>query len=252
MNAGKESGTCSPASGWGGAARAASGRVRASVYNQLVNGSGPVAAERAVGRVLLLFMMKRRGACRGRSGLSAVRAGRQIELQFSAPQCLLPAQSAGAQGHPPMNACSSSWRLHLSASAGAGGALAFPSHPGPPGCLPCDPNKPTREGIRGLAGRQAALGSKPSSASRATPRLCPLSFRREKQRAVITVTLPQGGREHEMRKRRGLGRHCAFTDSFLFPSPGLSEQPALVPGKGVGGGIRGKPLQWVRGPHGGR
>lgn len=54
-----------------------------------------------------------------------------------------------------------------------------------------------------------------------------------------------------MRKHRGLGRHCAFTGSFLFPSPGLSEQLALVPGKGLGGGFWGKPLQWVGGPLGG-
>lgn len=32
---------------------------------QLVNCSRPVAAERATERVVLLFMMKRRGACRG-------------------------------------------------------------------------------------------------------------------------------------------------------------------------------------------
>lgn len=65
--------------------------------------------ERAPSRVLLLFMIKRRGACQGLEWAErGVRDGRQIELQFSAPQSLSHATKRRYSGVSSlMNVCSS-------------------------------------------------------------------------------------------------------------------------------------------------
>lgn len=77
---------------------------------QLVNCLGTLTVERAIEPRVLLFMIKRRGACQGLEWAEhCARDGRQIELQFSAPQSLLHATKRRySRVTSLMNVCSSS------------------------------------------------------------------------------------------------------------------------------------------------
>lgn len=124
---------------------------------QLVNCSGPVTAERAIEpRGVIIYDEARRCLPGAGMGCTLHGDGRQIELQFSAPQSLLRATKRRCAGVSSlMNACSSRRRPHLTASAPRQAPLCFPS----PSRTP--PQTPSLESWRGLARGQVAWVQNP-------------------------------------------------------------------------------------------
>lgn len=123
--------------------------------------------------------MKRRGACQGPEWAEHCADGRQIELQFSAPQSLLHAterrytRAAGLMNARASSAAGPSLSLCGEADTGR---FVSPS-PGPSlGLLSCYPSTALTPGeLTGLTELQAAVGSKPGSEPRLTSCLPPRS-----------------------------------------------------------------------------